>query len=63
MIGIGAAGERTWTEPTITGSGRLPMRTPHVPCPDAATARHTTPAETVGNEREHSPWVHGLDGT
>ena len=63
MIGIGAAGERTWTEPTITGSGRLPMRTPHVPCPDAATARTTTPAETVGNERDHSPWVHGLDGT
>ncbi len=62
MIGTGAGGPRTWVAPEVTGLGRLPMRTPHVPCPDAATARATTPAETAGNERELSPWVRSLDG-
>ena len=53
-LGIGAAGERTWTVPEITGVGRLPMHAPLVPHPDAAGARTGDPAA--------SPWWRSLDG-
>ena len=38
-IGVGAAGEKTWITPELTGVNRLPMRSPLVPCPDEAVAR------------------------
>ena len=55
MGGIGAMGERTWVAPELGSINRLPMRSPLVPFPDAATAR--------GDEREASPWFRLLDGT
>lgn len=55
MHGIGAAGERTWVAPEIGSIGRLPMRSPMVPYPDAATARP--------DDRGASPWFRLLDGT
>ncbi len=55
MVGIGAAGERTWVAPEITGVGRLPMRSPLVPFPDVASARSL--------DRTSSPWFRPLDGT
>jgi beta-galactosidase len=55
MVGIGAAGERTWVTPEITGVGRLPMRSPLVPFPDVASARTL--------DRTASPWFRSLDGT
>ena len=55
MHGIGAAGERTWVAPEQSSSNRLPMRSPLVPYPDAATARP--------DEREASPWFRLLDGS
>lgn len=55
MVGIGAVGERTWATPEITGIGRLPMRTPLIPHPDAAGARTDDDAA--------SPWYRSLDGT
>ncbi len=42
-------------DPTVTGVGRLPMRTPAVPCPDAASARQ--------DRADASPWWRSLDGT
>ncbi len=41
------------TDPTVTGSGRLPARAPFVPHPDADSARGDQP----------SPWWASLDGT
>lgn len=55
MGGIGAMGERTWVAPELGSINRLPMRSPLVPFPDAASAR--------GDEREASPWFRLLDGT
>ena len=49
------SGVRTWVAPEIGSIGRLPMRSPLVPYPDAATARP--------DEREASPWFRLLDGT
>jgi beta-galactosidase len=54
MHGIGAAGERTWTTPELTGVNRLPMRSPLLPFPDLATART--------GERDLSPWYRSLNG-
>ena len=42
-----------WTRPEIAQVGRLPMRSPLLPAPDAETAR--------GEKR--NPWVRSLDGT
>ena len=42
-------------DPTVTGVGRLPMRTPTIPCPDPDTARLDDPGA--------SPWWRSLDGT
>lgn len=42
-------------DPTVTGVGRLPMRTPFVSCPDVDTARTHRAAD--------SPWWRSLDGT
>ena len=55
MVGIGAAGERTWATPEITGVGRVPMHAPLVPYPDVPSARSGDPTA--------SPWYRLLDGT
>ena len=47
-------GTRPWLDPEVTGVGRLPMRTPTVPCPDVDTARVHDPSA--------SPWWRSLDG-
>ncbi len=52
--GFGAAGERTWATPEITGVGRLPMRSPLLPYPDLDAART--------GERARTPWFLSLDG-
>jgi len=54
MHGIGAAGERTWTTPELTGINRLPMRSPLLPFPSVDLAR--------AGERELSPWFRLLNG-
>lgn len=43
-----------WTEPALTGGGRLPMRSPLLPAPDVLTAR--------AGARDGSPWFVRLDG-
>jgi len=47
-------GTRIWTDPSVTSIGRLPMTTPLVPFPSAATADPDHP--------EASPWWRSLDG-
>ena len=54
-LGIGAAGERTWTVPEVSGVGRLAMHNLVVPHPDLEGARSGDPAA--------SPWWRSLDGT
>ena len=62
MHGFGVAGERTWIEPELTGVGRLPMRSPMVPFPDAASAR-AGEIRLDHDGRDSSPWFRSLDGT
>lgn len=47
-------GHDLWTQPGVTGVGRLPMRSPLVPFPDAQQART--------GDRSDSPWFLPLDG-
>src|SRR3989304_3436549 len=44
---------RTWEQPELTSIGRLPMRSPTVPFPDAAATL---------DDRASSPWFRSLDG-
>src|SRR4051812_31065724 len=62
MHGFGVAGERTWVEPELTGVGRLPMRSPLVPYPDAESAR-AGEIRFDQDDRATSPWFRSLDGT
>jgi beta-galactosidase len=55
-----------WRRPEVVEIGRLPMRAPLVPYPDAATARRADrdgPTDEPGLGRARSPWVLPLDGT
>jgi beta-galactosidase len=45
---------RPWTEPSVTGEGRLPMRSPLLPAADVVQART--------GARDGSPWFLRLDG-
>ncbi len=54
MATAGELLERLVADPGRGGLGRLAMRTPTVPCPDAATAATHEPAD--------SPWWRSLDG-
>jgi beta-galactosidase len=46
--------DRSWELPEQTGWGRLPMRSPLVPFPDAEAA--------LAADHDASPWLHSLDG-
>ena len=48
-------GARPWEQPELTALGRLPMRVPRLPAPDAQAARAT-------DGRDGSPWFQRLDG-
>ena len=52
-------GQRWWATPEVGGIGRLPMRAPLVPYPDAETAREGDRS----HDRSLSPWWRSLDGT
>ncbi len=65
-VGVGPVASRpmtldTWRQPELQSIGRLPMRSPLVPCPDVDTARLVTPEHTAGDEAAASPWFVSLD--
>jgi beta-galactosidase len=51
-----------WESPEISGSGRLPMRSPLAPYPSAEAARVAARLGPVGRPAERSPWEMSLDG-
>ncbi len=55
LQGFELAGARAWETPELVSIGRLPMRAPLWPAPDAATAR--------AGARDGSPWFRRLDGS
>ncbi|HET6449843.1 MAG TPA: glycoside hydrolase family 2 TIM barrel-domain containing protein [Spirochaetia bacterium] len=50
-----------WESPELNGEGRLPMRSPLLPWPEAGAAREWAAAGPAGTGTS-SPWVLGLDG-
>jgi beta-galactosidase len=53
---------KPWESPETSGEGRLPMRSPLIPWPDAAEARAAAAAGPRGGASA-SPWVLNLDGS
>ncbi len=54
---------KPWEDPGRSGEGRLPMRSPLLPWPQARDALEAAAIGPVGRREENNPWRLGLDGT